>query len=143
MIQITLTPDQLKVINEATETVAFVDDRGQILASVDTPTRKLADRVYSSIPELVDDLGEWDAEELKQRLARFEPACQGRAFEEVERIAEDPHRLQATTIAELIEELDEDDWEEEELTEILANYQQAGTLGEFLQRVTKPVDAKD
>ena len=74
MIQITLTPDQLRVIHEATETVAFVDDRGQIVASVDTPTRKPADRVYSSIPELIDDLGEWDEEELKQRLTRFQTA---------------------------------------------------------------------
>ena len=74
MIQITLTPEQLQVINEATDAVAFVDGRGQIVASVDAPTRKPVDRVYSSIPELIDDLGEWDEEELKQRLTRFQTA---------------------------------------------------------------------
>lgn len=66
---------------------------------------------------------------------------QGRTFVEVELVADDPHRLRATTISELIEELDEDEWDEEELKEILANFQPSGTLVEFLQRVTSPVDA--
>lgn len=70
MIQITLTPEQLKLIDEATETVEFVDSRGQVLATV----RKLANRVYTSIPDLIDDLGEWDGEELKRRLEGFQPA---------------------------------------------------------------------
>ncbi len=66
---------------------------------------------------------------------------QGRIFVEVERIVEDPHRLRATSIRELIDELKEDELDEEGLQEILENYKPVATLSQFLQRVTGKVDA--
>lgn len=60
----------------------------------------------------------------------------GRIVLEVDTASLDPHRLRATTIPELIEELSDDDWDEEELKEIVDNYKPVGTLSNFLQRVT-------
>lgn len=56
--------------------------------------------------------------------------AQGRDFVYVERVEEDPHRLRATTIPELIEELDENDLTEDELKAILENYKPVGVLGD-------------
>lgn len=61
----------------------------------------------------------------------------GRVVLEVERTGLDPHRLRATTIPELIQELSDDDLSEEELKKILDNYKPAGTLSGFLQRVSE------
>jgi hypothetical protein len=74
MTLIILTPDQLKLIHEATETVAFVDDRGQVLASINPSSHRSPGDTYTSIPELINDIGEWDEEEVKRRLERFQAA---------------------------------------------------------------------
>ena len=59
---------------------------------------------------------------------------QGRVVLEVERPGLDPHRLRATTIPELIEELSDDDLDPEELQRILDNYEVSSTLEEILKK---------
>ena len=80
MIQIVLTPDQLRQINAATETVELVDDRGHVLGRLATETTEPITShhspgdTYSSIADLIEDLGEWDEKEVQRRLDNFQSA---------------------------------------------------------------------
>lgn len=82
MIQIVLTPDQIRQISEATEAdaVELVNDRGQVLAQLPwggmrpDSARDADAESYSSIAELIEDLGEWDAAEVQRRLDNFQSA---------------------------------------------------------------------
>ncbi len=82
MIQIVLTPDQIRQISEATEAeaVELVNDRGQVLAQLPCAgirshsARDSGRETYSSISELIEDLGEWDEAEVQRRLDNFQSA---------------------------------------------------------------------
>ncbi len=82
MIQITLTPEQVCQINAASESdaVELVDDSGQVLAQLPwgrirpASARDSEREPYSSISELIEDLGEWDEAEVQRRLDNFQSA---------------------------------------------------------------------
>ncbi len=78
MIQIVLTPDQIRQISEATEAeaVELVNDRGQVLAQLPCAGIRpdSARESYTSIAELIEDLGEWDEAEVQRRLDNFQSA---------------------------------------------------------------------
>ena len=82
MIQIVLTPDQIRQFSEATEAeaVELVNDRGQVLAQLPrrgirpNSARDSDAETYFSIAELIEDLGEWDEAEVQRRLDNFQSA---------------------------------------------------------------------
>ena len=82
MIQIVLTPDQIRQIREATEAEAIelVNDRVQVFAHLPRvgmrpdSARDSDAESYSSIAELIEDLGEWDEAEVQRRLDNFQSA---------------------------------------------------------------------
>ena len=81
MIQIALTPDQLRAIAQATESVALVDGSGRIVAEIEVSSERSPDQVietasYATLEELIADLEEpeWDEAELKRILDHFVPA---------------------------------------------------------------------
>lgn len=82
MIQIVLTPDQIRQFSEATEAeaVELVNDRGQVLAQLPrrgirpNSARDSDAETYSSIADLIEDLGEWDEAEVQRRLDNFQSA---------------------------------------------------------------------
>ena len=88
MIQIVLTPDQIRQISEATEAeaVELVNDRGQVLAQLPCAgirshsARDSGRETYSSISELIEDLGEWDAAKVQRRLDNFSSQAKSNSF---------------------------------------------------------------
>ena len=82
MIQIVLTPDQVRQISEASQAqaVELVDDRRQVLAQlpcagIHHKSAQDSERAtYSSIAEMIEDFGEWDEAEVRRRLDNFQSA---------------------------------------------------------------------
>ncbi len=80
MIQIVLTPDQLRQIKAATDAIELVDDRGHVLGRLDSgnpdsvASQFSRGETYTSISDLIEDLGEWDAADVQRRLNNLQSA---------------------------------------------------------------------